>query len=121
MPKADSATCPPEMVRVIKTEEKGSDVNLASQLLNDAHQKRMECVVLVTGDSDLLMPVRIVKEELGLTVGVLNPQKHPCAVLKRHATFFKHLKRERTLVSALPEQLTDSNGNFHVPKEWVTS
>ena len=114
-------TSPPEMVRVIKTEEKGSDVNLASQLLNDAHQKRMECAVLVTGDSDLLMPVRIVKEELGLTVGVLNPQKHPCAVLKRHATFYKHLKRERTIASLLPDPLADIHGDFHKPKEWVTS
>ena len=42
-----------QFVEVIKTEEKGSDVNLAVHLLNDAWLDRYECAVVVSNDSDL--------------------------------------------------------------------
>ena len=48
MPLAN--TTPQQYARVIKTEEKGSDVNLAVHLLNDAHKKDFELAVLVTND-----------------------------------------------------------------------
>jgi NYN domain len=43
---------PAQKVWVDKTEEKGSDVNLASHLLRDAYLNRFEVAVLVTNDSD---------------------------------------------------------------------
>jgi hypothetical protein len=45
-------------VEVFKTEEKGSDVNLATHLLHDAYQHRFECAIVVSGDSDLVEPVQ---------------------------------------------------------------
>lgn len=39
-----------QFVKVIKTEEKGSDVNLATQLLNDAHLNRFDVAVIVSND-----------------------------------------------------------------------
>jgi hypothetical protein len=80
-------------VWVIKTEEKGSDVNLATHLLSDACNRRFECAVIISGDSDLLAPVQVVMSELQLPVGVLNPQKRPCRVLARQATFYKPYPR----------------------------
>jgi hypothetical protein len=118
MPVAMPLPGQPTHVVVIKTEEKGSDVNLASQLLNDAHLRRMECAVVVSGDSDLLMPVRIVSEQLGIPVGVLNPQKNPCVVLKRYATFYKHLKPGRLALSQFPDNMADANGSFRKPSTW---
>jgi hypothetical protein len=50
-----------QKVWVDKTEEKGSEVNLASHLLRDAFSKRFEVAVLITNDSDLAEPVRIVR------------------------------------------------------------
>ena len=67
----------PERVKVFKTEEKGSDVNLASHLIHDGYQKDYEQAVLITNDSDLVEPIRIVRAELGLPVGILNPAKYP--------------------------------------------
>ena len=64
MPLASPDPGKSESVVVVKTEEKGSDVNLATQLIHDAHSRRFESAVIVSGDSDLLMPVRIVKEEV---------------------------------------------------------
>ena len=65
----------PKYARVIKTEEKGSDVNLATHLLHDAHMGRFEVAVVVSNDSDLLEPIKIVRERLHKRVGILNP--HP--------------------------------------------
>jgi len=118
MPLAAPPPGGPTHVRVIKTEEKGSDVNLATQLLRDAHMRKMDCAVIISGDSDLLMPVCVVKTELGIPVGVLNPQKHPCAVLKQHATFYKHLIPGRIAKAQFPPTLADPAGTFHKPATW---
>ena len=118
LPLANPPANGPKRALVVKTEEKGSDVNLGAQLLHDGHLGRFECAVVVSGDSDLVMPVRIVKEELGLPVGVLNPQKNPCVELKKHATFYKHLKKGRLAWSEFPEILTDAQGTFHKPSTW---
>lgn len=42
--------------------EKGTDVNIAVQMLNDAYQDRCDQLVLVTGDSDLAPALRIIRE-----------------------------------------------------------
>lgn len=44
---------------VLKTEEKGSDVNLAVHLLNDAWQDGYDCAVIVSNDSDLAEAMRL--------------------------------------------------------------
>jgi uncharacterized LabA/DUF88 family protein len=108
----------PVSIEVIKTEEKGSDVNLATHMVHDAHCGLFECAVVLSGDSDLLEPVRIVKNGLRKVVGVLNPQKHPCAVLKREATFYKHLRPGLLAKSVFPDRLADSQGDFHKPSSW---
>lgn len=47
-------TNPPQRVWVDRTEEKGSDVNLATHLLHDAFKGLFDTAVLITNDSDLL-------------------------------------------------------------------
>ena len=54
MPLANPAPGGPRIAEVLKTEEKGSDVNIASHLVNDAHNGSFEVAVLITNDSDLL-------------------------------------------------------------------
>jgi len=61
---------------------------------------------------------KIVMGELHKPVGVLNPQKHPCAVLKRQATFYKHMHPGRLAQSQFPPRLTDAQGTFHKPASW---
>lgn len=62
-------------VEVFKTEEKGSDVNLAIYLLLDAFKSRCEIAVVVSNDSDLAESIRVAQSELGIQVGLINP--HP--------------------------------------------
>ena len=53
---------------MIKTEEKCSDVNLATYLLADAFRADAGTFVVVSNDSDLMEPIRLVSQELGYRV-----------------------------------------------------
>ena len=103
---------------VIKTEEKGSDVNLATHLLNDGYKKEYDIAVMITNDSDLLEPMRIVRNELKLPVGIINPQKHPSWALRNHASFIKPVRGWALQESQLPNTLTDADGTFTKPENW---
>ncbi len=118
MPDASSTKNPPDRVQVIKTEEKGSDVNLATHLVRDGFRKEYELAVLVTNDSDLLEPIRIVRHELGLKVGLINPHKRASQALVPHATFVKTIRRGLLSKCQFPHQLTDGKGAFHKPPRW---
>lgn len=72
-----SAVNPAMLVQVIKTEEKGSDVNLAAHLLRDGFTNDFDVAIVVSNDSDLLEPIRIVQAELGKPVGGPEPSKAP--------------------------------------------
>jgi len=105
-------------VQVIKTEEKGSDVNLATHLVYDACNDNFECAVVVSKDSDLLEPIRIVRQELGLTVGLLNPGKKKSFALIPQVDFIKEIRRGVLMASQFPNELQDANGKFKKPASW---
>jgi len=50
------ANPPPNTIEVIKTEEKGSDVNLGVHMMRDAYLQRCEKQLVITNDSDLAEP-----------------------------------------------------------------
>jgi len=119
MPLADPAPGGPRFARVVRTEEKGSDVNIAAHLVHDAHQQLFEVAVLVTNDSDLLEPIRLVRRQLGLPVGILNPHEQtPSVVLVREAAFMKQIRHGALAASQFPDVLRDSKGKFHKPTAW---
>lgn len=118
MPVAGHRSERTRYVRVIKTEEKGSDVNLASRMLRDGFRNCYDTAVLVTNDSDLIEPIRIVRRELGLEVGILNPHKRASRVLRKHATFIKPIRVGVLEASQFPNQLNDKNGLIRKPRGW---
>jgi hypothetical protein len=106
-------------VEVIKTEEKGSDVNIATHMLMDGFRNAYELAVVVSNDSDLLLPIRFVTEQLGKPVGLLNPQRHPTSVaLAPYAHFIKHIRAGVLAKSQFPNTLSDRNGGFSKPHGW---
>ena len=106
------------MVDVLRTEEKGTDVNLASYLLLDAFRNDYEQAVVVSNDTDLLTPIKIIQNEFGLSVGVLNPQKKPSRALKDTANFYRQIRQGTLSASQFPTTLTDATGTFHKPPRW---
>ena len=107
-----------QYVRVLKTEEKGSDVNLATHLLHDAHMGRFDIAVVVSNDSDLLEPIKIVREQLGKKVGILNPHKNPSRALLPHIDFIKQIRAGVLQASQFSPTLTDQHGTFTKPTAW---
>jgi len=119
MPVANPAPGQPKHVRVIKTEEKGSDVNIAAHMVNDGHKRACEVAILLSNDSDLVEPVKIVRNELNLPVGVLNPFiRTPSYELRKHATFVKPIRAGVLSASQFPSTLKDQSGTFHKPPSW---
>lgn len=118
MPLAESTRDKQRYIKVIKTEEKGSDVNIATHLLNDAYQNRYDMAVVISNDSDLIEPIKIVITELKKGVGVVNPHKHPSRTLLKHATFFKTIRPNALAKSQFPASLVDEHGDFHKPETW---
>ncbi len=82
MPLAEPLPQGPRMAKVIKTEEKGSDVNLATYLIIDAMRADSDAAVVVSNDSDLCEPIRIVNDEIGVPVIIYNPHPKPAAALR---------------------------------------
>lgn len=118
MPLAHPQPNGPKFASVLKTEEKGSDVNIATHMVHDGHLGLYDTAVIVSNDSDLVEPVRIVRYELGKNVGMLNPHKRPSYSLKQHVTFMKPIRTGVLRQAQFPPTLTDNTGVFHKPPGW---
>jgi len=76
----------PHTALVVKTEEKGSDVNIATYMMADAFRKNCDQLIVITNDSDLAEPVRIINKELHIPVGIFNPQTSDTATRRSRVT-----------------------------------
>lgn len=104
--------------KVIKTEEKGTDVNLASHLINDGHKRLYDMAVVISNDSDLVEPIKIVTKELKLLVVVISPYERNTIELKNIATFVKQIRKGVLLESQFANTLKDNIGEFTKPQIW---
>ena len=108
----------PKTVEVWKTEEKGSDVNLATYLLADAFGGRYERAIVVSNDSDLVEPIRMVKGKLALQIVVLSPADRFSKELHDAATAYRRVTDATFKAAQFPETLVDGVGEFHRPPGW---
>jgi hypothetical protein len=116
LPVAGSRTG--EREHVIRRLEKGSDVNLASMLLMDGFRRDYEVAVVISTDSDLALPMRLVRTRLQLPVGLLKPGERYANELARAATFWKPIREGVLAASQFPPQLTDEHGTITKPSAW---
>jgi hypothetical protein len=114
------ADCPvsEENIRVISTEEKGSDVNLASHLLIDAFRRDCEMAIVLTNDTDLVEPIRMARSDLGLHLALLSPSDSPARSLRETVDVVKKLRHGPLQVSQLSDLLRDGRGEIHRPRLW---
>ncbi len=113
-------------VEVWKTEEKGSDVNLATWLLLDAFDKDCEVAIVVSNDSDLAEPIYQARKRLGIKVVVLHPLRmltsgkkpQPNYKLLKAASKSFEIQPASLLASQFPPVLTDANGTITKPASW---
>lgn len=104
--------------QVVKTEEKGTDVNIASHLVNDAHKKLFQIAVVISNDSDLVEPVKIVTSELGMSVIVVSPFPKNSIQLKSIASSVRKLRKGVLSASQFSNIMSDNVGSFSKPLSW---
>lgn len=104
--------------KVVKTEEKGTDVNIAAHLVHDGHNATYDMAVVVSNDSDLVEPIRLVTDELHIPVIVLSPFEKNSVALKKTASGVRHLRQGVLRASQFPDNLSDRIGHFRKPLSW---
>lgn len=116
--KSGCVECGEIRTEVVVTEEKGTDVNLATHLVYDACTDAFDVAAVVSNDSDLVMPVVFAREKCGKTVGVLNPQKHPAQALLKSVDFYKKLRPGVLEASQLPDEFEHEGKQYRRPSSW---
>ena len=113
-PLSDGTT----VARVTKTEEKGTDVNIATRLVFDIFDGNCDIAVLISNDSDLVPPIQAVKERFGTSIGLLNPYHRPSRLLRDNVDFYRPIRRGPLSASQFPDQMQDATGTFTKPAGW---
>ena len=107
-----------QKVLVRKCEEKGSDVNIATHMLCDGFRNQYDLAALVTNDTDLEEPLRVIRQELGKDVALISPAKHASKRLLQYASTIRHIRKGVLVASQFSDALTDAVGTFHKPASW---
>jgi hypothetical protein len=110
----------PDVVKVIKTEEKGSDVNLACHLLLDAFQNNFDVAAVLSNDSDLVEPIRIVTKVLGKPVGLLSPIPNPTPNLAHVSSFIRRISASDLAAAQFPDPIVrPDDSEISKPASWA--
>lgn len=107
-------------VKVLKSEEKGSDVNLSVHLVNDAWNNSFDCAVVCSNDGDMAEAMRIVKRERHKSVVLVvpgDPSVRPASVqLRRWASKTMHIPTPALAACQLPNPIPGTS--IHKPPSW---
>ena len=88
------------------TVEKGSDVNLAAYLLNDAWKGSFDVAVVISNDTDLVTPIRMVRTERSRPVFVVCPGRGQIAPkLKNVASHVRQISHAHLKAAQFPATL----------------
>ncbi len=101
-------------------EEKRTDVNIAVQLLKNAHQNNYDKAVLISGDSDIIPAVEAVKQAFpNKQISLVIPINGQARELKQAIGSSMQMKEHHLKTSQLPEKVTLQNGIvLQRPREW---
>ena len=87
-------------------EEKGSDVNLAAHLLNDAWNGLFDVAAVISNDTDLVTPIRMVTAERGKSVIVVCPGRWQAAPkLRAVASGVRHIRKPMLQAAQFPDPI----------------
>ncbi|MBN2050617.1 MAG: NYN domain-containing protein [Spirochaetales bacterium] len=105
-------------------EEKKTDVNIAVHIIDDAYNNLMDRIILVSGDSDLVPALRLVRKLFPhIKISVYIPANVPIRGAARQLRDLSHkhsiLPNNLLRLSQFPEELTLSDGSvIHKPIDW---
>lgn len=111
---------PRKLVKVLRCDEKGSDVNLATHAVFDGCRKLYEQAVFLSNDSDLEAPARVIRE-LGMPLGVFNPHEFHSKRLKNLASFLGRIRESDLAAAQFNDPIADAKGKISKPALWNQS
>ncbi len=103
-------------------EEKRTDVNIASNMILDAHSIGHDTVIIVSNDSDLTTPIEMLVQSLGKTVISVNPYPARRQSSELRLASSRTIRQINTSVltrSQFADQLADARGPFTKPSSWT--
>jgi uncharacterized LabA/DUF88 family protein len=105
---------------IFKPNEKMTDVNIAVELMKDAYNDNFDKAFLVSADSDLISPVRTIRELFpNKKVIVIFPPGRSSKQLKKFADGYFTIGHGKLAVSQFPNNITKVDGYIlERPKEW---
>lgn len=117
----------PDVVFVKKVEEKGSDVNLGVHLVRDAFTNSFDVAYVITNDTDLVEPIRIVTQEVGKQVCIVAPCRArsqripiPSPSLVKVATFKHYIDDAELAGSQFPDPIVRAGKkDIQKPLSWA--
>jgi uncharacterized LabA/DUF88 family protein len=93
------------------SKEKMTDVNIATAMMVDAFQDKFDVAFLISGDSDLVPPIKAIRELFPQKeVWVVLPPSRESIALKTIANGSFVLGRRKLEISQLPEEIKNSHG-----------
>lgn len=101
--------------------EKMTDVNIATQLLADAFLDRFDTAFLISGDSDLVPPVKLIGQVFPKKwITVAFPPGRYSKWLANEAKSTYHIGRDKIATSQLPDPVIKPNGfELYRPAKWT--
>lgn len=108
--------CRGPLVPVTKTEEKGSDVNVAVRLVSDGFRQLYDVALVVSGDSDIQPAIDIVRQELGKKVIVADPRNRRFRPLIGDEV--RVVRKSGLAASQFAAVLHDERGRITKPRGW---
>ncbi len=95
-------------------------MNLACHLLLDGFRGNYDVAVVLSNDSDLVEPIRIVTQELGKPVGLLSPVGNPNPHLRNAATFIRRIHIGDIAASQFSDPILLADGTLlSRPQTWA--
>lgn len=99
-------------------EEKQTDVNIACEMLSDCYENKFDFAYLLSGDSDLVMPVKKISM-LNKVVIILNAKSsRKVGELNKVATKSLYINDTHLKKSQLPEEILTKRNPLRRPKKW---
>jgi len=105
---------------VIKTEEKGTDVNLAVQMAVDAVRDEFDYAMLFSNDSDMAYAVQIASRECKKKVGLYIARKAVSfKVLRENVSYIRSITPAILAAHQFPDEIKTQSGRIiKKPKDW---
>ncbi len=88
-----------------------TDVNISVELMTDVYHDRFDSAFIISGDSDLVGPIKAVRKLFPLKKVVVGfPPRRHSAQLKKAANAFFAIGRKKIADSMFPDQIQKTDG-----------